>query len=224
MNKLIVLLLLFALIGSASAVAPVISVYNNSISGTNMFPHQQINTNIVFNASANQAITTWTWLTDGVNQANNNPSLTETWTTAGYKNVTVYGTNANGQSNVVIWNPIIERLKSTAGQVQPTIATTSYDNLTASLDGDAPDFVAFLQANAEPYTGLVGNLFYLFVFVLPLVIIWIRQEKALIPAGLGIVIGVIAIPFLPESFILPAVMFLVITTVGVLYSLYKERG
>lgn len=212
------------LIGAASAVPPVITVYNNSISGTDMFPHQQINMIIRFNASANQAITTWVWYTDNVNQSNNVSSLNESWATPGYKNVTVHGVNAQGQSNSITWNPIIERSKSNSTHVQPTISESSYTNLTASLDGDSFDVVAFLQANAEPYTGLVGNLFYIFVFVLPLVIIWVRQEKALIPAGLGLIVGVVALPFLPESFFLPAIMFLVLTVIGVLYSISKERG
>lgn len=224
MKRILILFAVFLMIGVANAVPPTITVYNNSVSGTNMFPHQQISTNIQFNASADQAIVTWTWYTDNVNQSNNFSSLNETWTTPGYKNVTVWGTNGNGESNHITWNPIIERLKSTSAQVQPTISESSYTNLTASLDGDSFDVIAFLQANAEPFTGLIGNLFYVFVFVLPLVIIWIRQEKALIPAGLGIIIGVIALPFLPESFLLPSVMFLVITVIGVLYSISKERG
>lgn len=224
MKLLLILFTLFLLIGSASAVPPVITLYNNSVSGTNMFPHQQINTNIRFNASADQVIVTWVWYTDNVNQSNNASSLNESWATPGYKNVTVWGSNSNGESNHITWNPIIERLKSNSTQVQTTISESSYTNLTASLDGDSFDVVAFLQANAEPFTGLIGNLFYLFVFVLPLVIIWIRQEKALIPAGLGIIVGIIALPFLPESFLLPSVMFLVITVIGVLYSIYKERG
>lgn len=225
MRILLIFLTLFLLISSASAVAPVITVYNNSVSGTDMFPHQQINTNIQFNASANQTITTWSWFTDTVNQSNNASSLNETWATPGYKNVTVWGINALGESsNHVTWNPIIERLKSNSSHVQATISQSSYTNLTASLDGDSFDVITFLQANAEPFTGLIGNLFYLFIFVLPLVIIWIRQEKALIPAGLGIIVGVVALPFLPESFLLPAVMFLVITVIGVLYSISKERG
>lgn len=225
MKRFIILLLVGLMcINVASAIPPVISVYNNSISGTNMFPHQAVNTNIIFNASANQVITTWNWYTDDVNQANNNPSLTETWTTSGYKNVTVWGTNINGDSNHVTWNPIIEVQRSTIAQIEPTISEAAYNNLTSSLDSDSPDFVRFLQSNAEPYTGLIGNLFYLFIYILPIVIMWVRQEKALIPAGLGIILGVVILPFLPESFIIPAVMFLVITTMGVLYSLSKERS
>lgn len=224
MRTVLILFAVFLFISSASAVAPTITIYNNSVSGTNMFPHQQINTNIRFNASADQVITTWVWFTDGVNQSNNFPSLNESWATPGYKNVSVSAINGNGQSNMITWNPIIERLKSNSSQVQPTISESSYTNLSGSFDGDSFDVVAFLQANTEPFTGLVGNLFYVFVFILPLVIIWIRQEKALIPAGLGMILGVIALPFLPESFLLPAVMFLVLTFIGVMYSISKERG
>jgi hypothetical protein len=67
-------------------------------------------------------------------------------------------------------------------------------------------------------------MFYVFLFILPMAAIWIRQEKSIIPIGLGIIFGGLLIGFLPEAWQVPLQLFIVLTTLGVMYSLFKERG
>lgn len=85
-------------------------------------------------------------------------------------------------------------------------------------------FQEFFAALMLPFTDRLGSLFYVFVYVLPLTVIWIRQEKALIPVGLSIIFGGIMLSQLPEAWQLPAQLFIILTIVGLFYSLFKEKG
>lgn len=208
----------------ASAAPPHIAFYNNSVSNNTLYPHQDINTNIRFNLSADSAIVAWTWIVDGTTASNTSFNINRSWSTPGQKNVTGYGTNAEGNTEVIIWYPIIERPKSDAGDATASLNTSWYDDLLDSMDGTSPDFVAFLSAIILPFTDSMGNVFYVFLYVLPMVLIWIRQEKALIPAGLGIIFGAFFLGFLPESWRGIMILFMILTAFGIVYSLYKERG
>jgi hypothetical protein len=205
---------------------PSIVAHNNSISA-NLYPHQNVNTNIQFNVSANESITTWSWFVDGVNVSNNYNNLTKSWTTSGQKNVTVSGNNVSGSTSAISWYPIIEREKSTASDKTAALNTSWYDSLLNSFKGSTPSLLAFTTALVLPFTNTqtgIGNFFYLFLYGLPMLVIWIRQEKALIPAGLGIIFGAFFLGQLPESYIGVAVLFMILTVFGIIYSLYKERG
>lgn len=224
--KAVLLLLIILYILTTTPItkaAPAITVYNNSIS-SNAYPHQDVNANIRFNVSANEAITTWTWFVDDIAVPNNYNNLTRSWSTSGQKNVTVSGTNGGGSTGSVSWHPIIERQKSTSSDETTALNTSWYDDLIASFSDDTPSLQAFASALVLPFTNLIGNFFYLFLYGLPLLAIWIRQEKALIPAGLGIIFGAFFLGQLPESYIGVAVLFMILTVFGIIYSLYKERG
>lgn len=227
--QVVVLLIIFLLLPLTIAIVkatPSINAYNNSIS-TNLYPHQDVNSNIQFNISANETITTWSWFVDGVNVSNNVNTYTKSWATSGQKNITVSGSNANGVTNSIVWYPIIEREKSTASDETAALNTSWYDSLLASFSGNTPSFYAFTSAIVLPFTNTqtgIGNFFYLFLYGLPMLVIWIRQEKALIPAGLGIIFGAFFLGQLPESYIGVAVLLMILTVFGIIYSLYKERG
>lgn len=221
MKRILVFLFLILLIPFAGAV-PTITVYNNSISGDS-YPNVAVNTAIKFNASANEVITSWHWFVDGVNQSNNYNNLSKTWTTPGYKTVTVSATSGTGTSANITWNPVILPDSTTITTLDP-IDTTNFDNLTDSFSGSSFNLSRFLGAVATPFTNNIGDLFYVFLYILPLLIIWVRQESAIIPAGIGIILGIIAFPSLPPQYYIPAGMFMVITFVGVIFSITKEKG
>jgi len=122
---------------------------------------------------------------------------------------------------VSAWTP---RNKTDANDTHAALNTTWMTNLTQSISFNQSGFTSFFGALTLPYTSMMGNLFYLFVYVLPLAVIWVRQEKALIPVGLSILFGALLLSQLPESWQLPAELFMIITVIGLLYSMFKERG
>jgi len=85
--------------------------YNNYTcdNSTNFTIAYTDNRSVFFNVTANQTIDYWVWYVDGTlyqNSSSNN--ITKTWDEGGNKTVSVYGVNANGQTNTLIWNIEIE--------------------------------------------------------------------------------------------------------------------
>ena len=120
------------------------------------------------------------------------------------------------------WTP---RNKTDANYTHAPLNTTWMTNLTQSIAFNTSGFVLFFGALTLPYTtSPIGRGFYIFVYVLPLAVIWVRQEKAIIPVGLSIIFGALLLSQLPEAWQLPAELFMIITVVGLLYSMFKERG
>jgi len=63
---------------------------------------------VLFNATANQTITTWNWYKDTADQSHNYDNITLDWSTQGLKHVVVNATNTNGTSNSITWNVTVE--------------------------------------------------------------------------------------------------------------------
>ena len=116
------------------------------------------------------------------------------------------------------------RQKSGVGNETALLNTTWMTSLTNSINGSSPDFTQFFRALTLPYTTIMGAIFYIFIYLLPLVIIWLRQEKVLIPAGLLGIFGLLLIPMLPAEWRLLAGLCVILTSFGIIYSLFKERG
>lgn len=224
LKKLLFVFALLLFIPIVNAAAPAITSYNNSESGTTLYPHIDVNDNIQFFAISDQTITTWTWLIDNVSVSNDYDNYTISWLTPGNKKVAVNGSNANGSTQVITWLPLVMREKSEAADVSTELDTSGYTNLTNSISGANIDYRNFLVAVISPFTSVLGNLFYVLLYGLPMVVIWMRQEKAIIPAILSIIIGAFFIGQLPESFVGPTILFVILTVFGIIYSLVKERG
>jgi len=116
------------------------------------------------------------------------------------------------------------RNKTDAGDVHAPLNTSWMNTTTNSIGFNASSFTAFFGALMLPYTTTLGSVFYIFVYVLPLAVIWVRQEKALMPVGLTVLFGGLLLSQLPEAWQMPAELFIVLTVVGLLYSMFKERG
>ena len=116
------------------------------------------------------------------------------------------------------------REKSGAGNETALLNTTWMNSLMDSINGSSPDFTQFFRALSLPYTTILGAIFYIFIYLLPLVIIWLRQEKVLIPAGLLGIFGLLLIPMLPAEWRLLAGLCVILTSFSIIYSLFKERG
>ena len=81
---------------------------DNSTSFT--IPHEDAdNRTVFFNVTANQSIDYWAWYVDGTLYQNSSvANTTKTWDFGGNKTVSVYGVNANGQTNTLTWYIEIE--------------------------------------------------------------------------------------------------------------------
>lgn len=208
---------------AVAAGTPDITDYNNSIDTNNLYPVVSYNGNIQFYAIANESITLWVWHIDGVNQSHNYDNLTAAWAAKGYKTVNVTATNTNGTTLPITWNPYVKMEMGGAGDTITDMDEAGYDNLMAGLEGDSPDFELVLWAVTEPYQTVVGNVFFLILFGLPMMMFYLRQNSLIIPATFGIILGVVLFNFLPSSFAATASAIVVMSILGTLFSFYKER-
>lgn len=228
MKTIYYLILALLVVGACSLAsteaAPAVFSYNNSVSDTNLYPHQQVNTNIQFNVSANETITTWTWLKGGVDASNNFDNYTTSWTGPGQKNITVYGTNANGSTAQLSWFPHIEQEMAGAGDTITELNMTAYNSILDVIGSEDPDYESFLFALTMPHTSIIGSLFYVILYGVPFLFIWIGQGSAKIPAVLGCMLAPVMLGAFNADYIGISVLLILLTLFGVIYTLYKERG
>lgn len=212
--------ILVCLCNNATA-APVITSVNNSQTGSATYLYPNFGETVNYTVEANETITTWVWRLNGYNQFNNNPTKFITHNFFGYHNVTVNGTNANGTTSTVTWVVWVSReLRDTHAE---EIDETAYDMMQDSIAGE-PSFHEFMQAASYPYTSTLGLIFYLFLFGLPLLMMYIRQDSMTIPATLMFIIGGVIIAMLPAQWQIIAGALMGLALFGMLYKLYKERG
>ena len=82
---------------------------------------------------------------------------------------------------------------------------------------------SFSDMVQSAYTDVWGKAFYLFIFGVPLLMLWIRQENVIIPTVLGMIIGVAGFSFLPPEYRYTSVMFLALSFAGIIFLIYKSR-
>lgn len=218
MNIKILILVCFLLF-----IAPVSGTPTITNSSPGQFSNIDVGDTVNFSISTDEEITTYVWVLDGVTiDSDYNYSL-QSWTTPGSKSISVNASNANGSAGYT-WHAVVFREKSDANGTISGLNVTWFDILTDTMGGYSPDFTQFFAALMLPFTDNLGNMFYLFVYLLPVAVIWIRQEKAILPVVLGVIFGGLLIGILPEAWQGPAILFIVLTTLGIIYSLFKERG
>jgi len=84
-------------------------------------------------------------------------------------------------------------------------------------------WVNFTSAVSAPFTNQVGNMFFLFIFAIPFLMQWLRQENMVIPCVIGIMLGGTMLGFMPAGYHLAGVALLALSVTGILYTVYKER-
>jgi hypothetical protein len=221
---MILCLLIGAFTMASSEAAPSVLTYNNSVSDTNLYPHQQVNSNIIFNVTADETITTWTWLKDGTDASNNNPTYTTQWTGPGQKNISVFGENINGSTEQISWYPLIEQAMAGAGDTISEINVSGYDAVLVVFSDENPDYEKFLGALAMPLTSILGSLFYVILYGVPFLFMWVGQGSAKIPAVLGCMLAPVMLGAFNPDYIGISVLLILLTLFGLIYSMYKERG
>ena len=214
------LAVLILLCNNATATPTITSATNNQ-TGTSLYAHPNYGDTVNFTVTADEAITTWTWHADGVDQANNNPTLILTYTTFGYHNVSVHGTNAGGSTNNTTW--IVWTSREPRDTPAEEVDETAYDMLQDSIEGE-PSFHNMMLAVSHPYTNTLGPIFYLFLFGLPLLMLYIRQDSMTIPATLMFLLGGVIITTLPMQWQITAGALMGLAMMGMVYKLFKERG
>jgi len=223
-NLILISLLVCLLSVTSIEAAPSILSYNNSVSDTNLYPHQNVHTNIIFNVTADEIITAWTWLRDGIDVANNNPTYTTQWIGPGQKNITVYGTNANGSTAQLSWYPKIEQEMAGSGDEITEINTSAYDSIMDVIGSEDPNFEAFLFALTMPHTSIIGSLLYVILYGVPFLFMWLSQGSAKIPAILGCMLAPVMLGAFNPDYIGLSILMILLVLFGVVYTMYKSRG
>lgn len=106
-----IIVFLLITVGVASA-TPALSTWYNNYTGDNCttftISHDDDRT-VFFNVTANESIDEWAWYVDDeLYQNTSADNITYTWDNGGKKNVSVYGSNANGQTDTLTWDIEIE--------------------------------------------------------------------------------------------------------------------
>lgn len=216
----ILLLGIVSILTTAAAGTPEITSANNNQTGSRMYAYPNYGDVINFSVTANEPIDTWTWHMDGYDQSNNLSYLNVQWNVFGYHNVSVNGTNTNGTTNTTKW--VVWTNREIRETPAAHVDETGYEMLQDSIE-DEPDFHAMMQAVTHPYTNMLGLIFYLVLFGLPLLMIYIRTDKIQIPATLMFLLGGVIIAMLPAYWQIIAGALMGLAMLGMLYSMFKER-
>ena len=73
------------------------------------------------------------------------------------------------------------------------------------------------------YTTLLGNFFYFVCFGIPILMIWVRTESAVIPAILGMLIGSFTFGYLPPEYEYAAMIFMILAIAGMFTVIFKSK-
>lgn len=126
----------------------------------------------------------------------------------------------------------IHRIKTneTTNNIDDTAYYALLNALSGQVEGEpinesvVPNFLKFAEGVTTPYTNIVGNLFFIIVFLSFFLMIWIRQENLAIPGTIGIITGGYLLGFAPPEFRLTAILFVSLSIFGIVYQLLKERS
>lgn len=203
-----------------SEAAPVIdSQANNATNDDSTYIAINYSQCVLFTVTANETITSWAWHANGIDQSRNAPDITLCYSQWGYHNLTVTATNANGIASAEYRVWVNRELETTT---QAEVDETGYEMIEASFEGE-PSWTDFTDAIAFPYTAMMGRIFFLFLFGLPLLMIYIRQDAINIPATIMFMFGAVILFLLPAQWLLIGEVLMALALFGAIYKIYKER-
>lgn len=205
--------------------APVITDWNNSIS-TDLYPVVPYDTSVTFNITANESLVTTYWYVDDTLTTHSPGSIHDTfstsWTAAGTHNVSVYGNNTNGDTQLLSWYPHVQR--QIAATTPTQVSVVYYDNLTSMFAGETDPWDLFFVSTTV-YTNVIGGLFFAFMFGSMYYTLWTRTKSMIIPTVLAFIMGTFMFGLMPEDYKMYGILFLSIGVVSVLYKIFaKNRG
>lgn len=106
---------------------------------------------------------------------------------------------------------------------QTAINESAYEQLDDSLQAANPSWTDFTDAIANPYISMMGSIFFLFLFGVPLLMLYIRQDSMNIPATFVFMFGAFIIVLLPPQWQIIGGGLLALALFGVFFSFMKER-
>lgn len=104
-----------------------------------------------------------------------------------------------------------------------TIPDYGFDKNFNNLTNSNFDPTNMSQVASSPFTDIVGNVFWGFIFVVIFIMLWLRSEDITIPALLGLIIGGSLWTMMPPEWTQMAASLTVISFAGLIYSLIKGR-
>ena len=213
----IAILLLSSMLSAAALVID--SQLNNATNDDSTYIAINYSQCVLFTVTANESIDSWAWHANGVDQSRDAPNITQCYTTWGYHNLTVNATNAAGSAHAEyrVW---VNRELETGTQAE--VSETGFEMLEDSFEGD-PSWTDFTGAISQPYTTMIGSIFFLFLFGLPLLMIYIRQDAINIPATIMFMFGAVILFLLPEQWLLIGEALMALALFGAMYKVYKGR-
>lgn len=167
---------------------------------------------------------TWHWSIDGVAQNHNYSNITTSWSSTGQVNISLYiSSPICGNTGSIIAYPLVTRSMTTGADVQPTYSEEPMDTIKEGINSEYPDIKMVLWGAMLPFVNDMGVTFFIFIYILPMIAMWMPQKKLLIPVGITIIFSVVILGSLPEEFIKVAQATILLTTVGIFYRIYKSR-
>lgn len=113
--------------------------------------------------------------------------------------------------------------RETTATPQATINENAYDQFDDAMNAANPSWMDFTDAIANPYIATIGSIFYLFLFGVPLLMIYIRQDSMNVPATVVFMFGTFIITLLPPQWQTIGLGLLALALFGAVYSFMKER-
>lgn len=199
---------------------PEITEWNNSITSDDSLSFSLTNgVTATFNViTVSESVSNYNWWIDGSTVVNNNPTISKSWLNPFSHNVTVEAVTANG-SVYLTWNPIVQR--ATAITTTETINETPYNDMMSSITDE--DYEGFFSAITLSYIYAIGQMFFVVIIGLYYAMAWQNQESIIVPASVGLILGIVLFAFLPETFYVGALSLVLLSASAMIYNLYKER-
>lgn len=73
------------------------------------------------------------------------------------------------------------------------------------------------------YTDVIGNVFYLVIFGVPILMLWIRQDNVIMPIVMGLIVGVAGFSLLPPEYRVVSITFLGLSFAAIAFTIFKSR-
>ena len=93
-----------------------------------------------------------------------------------------------------------------------------FDNFTGNESWD--NFTGMVEAM---YTDVIGNVFYLVIFGVPILMLWLRQDNVIMPIVMGLIVGVAGFSLLPPEYRVVSITFLGLSFAAIVFTIFKSR-